>query len=149
MSLYVAAYWLAFLPLTWGALRWGGKPERSILVIFVAATIATLLVRPAWPARFRSVEYGVLLVDAAALVAAGYVALRADRIWPIFTTALQLLSTTAHFAKVINPNLLRSGYAIMRSADSIPLEIVLAIGIYNQWRRKRAASISPGSSTPP
>jgi len=46
--------------------------------------------------RFGSVEIGVFLVDLACLVAFLFLSLRAERYWPLWVTALQIIGIAAH-----------------------------------------------------
>ena len=93
--------------------RAGGAPERCVAVILVAGTIATWAVaigwRGAWLGHFRTVEYGILLVDCLMLAALLVVAMVADRFWPLWMTAIHGFGVVAHLAKAIAPDILPGG----------------------------------------
>jgi len=89
------AFFYAFLVGTTIYALWkGGWPERAVALLFLFAAFATLVVRPEY--LFHDLEKGVLLVDSALFLALLAIALRAERFWPLWMTALQGISVAGH-----------------------------------------------------
>lgn len=133
--LYEQAFVPLLMLLALCAWRWGQWPERTAAASFAAAWLATLLVKPTTHMRFFYVEFGVLLVDGALLIALGLLAVRSGRGWLIWATAFQLLSTTAHLARAMDSSFSALGYLIMEGASSYPTLIALAVGL---WQHRRS-----------
>ncbi|HEX2763200.1 MAG TPA: hypothetical protein VHM92_05055 [Allosphingosinicella sp.] len=113
----------------------GGAPERVASTVFVVGSIVTALVANEAAARFRSIEIGILAVDVAALAAFLAVALFAERLWPLWLTALQLIGTAAHLVRVTDPAMIPWAYAFALAFWSYPMLIILAIGTWNHQKR--------------
>jgi hypothetical protein len=128
------AYHALFLPLlflTTAFAWWRGQwPERAAATAYLLAWLATELLQPDLYHRFRYMEAGVLVVDAALVAALAYLAIRSGRGWLIWATAFQLLSTSAHLARAMDPSFSALAYAIMEGASSYPTQIALAFGIF-------------------
>jgi hypothetical protein len=134
----------------------GGIPERIAALIFVAAAILTLVALSSPAIRWHSVEYGAFLVDVATLLSLVALALRANRLWPLWVTALQAIGTTGHAVKLADPEVIRWAYAFALAFWSYPMLALLAFGTWNHQRRlarfgvDRSWSSSSGrSETPP
>ncbi|MEA3036635.1 MAG: hypothetical protein QOH04_2407 [Sphingomonadales bacterium] len=115
----------------------GGAPERigaSILFFGSALTYAAV----SGPAvRFASVEAGVFAVDVAALLGFLIVALCAERFWPLWITALQIIGTAGHAVKLVDPQVLRWGYAFALAFWSYPMLVLLTAATWRHQKRLR------------
>lgn len=98
---------LAACALAW---RWGGTPERTVAALFVAAYLASLLVIPPLRSRYEHVEWGVFCIDIFLLAGLLYVALTADRYWPMAEVAVQFVGSGAHLAKLLDADLIPGIY---------------------------------------
>lgn len=129
----------AMLFLCWGyAQLRGGAPERIAAHIVLGGSLLTLATVSNLAVSYMSVEVGVLLVDVATLVAFLILALRAERFWPLWLTALQLIGTTGHAIKLVDPATIPRAYAfaaIFWSYLMLPL-LVLAT-----WRHQRRLAL--------
>lgn len=113
----------------------GGRPERiAALVAFVASLLSHAAFSPAI-SRFAQVEATVLAVDVAVLGAFVALALKSDRYWPIWIAALQLIGVLAHFARLVDPSMMRTGYAFILALWSYPMLALIALGTWRQHRR--------------
>lgn len=119
------------------ALLRGGAPERIVGGSLLTAYAATLLAYSELPSRFNQVEMTVLLVDALLLCGLVAVALRADRLWPLFVAGLHLTTIGAHLIKFFDINMIRVTYAVMIAAWSYPMLVLLAVGTWRHQRRLR------------
>ena len=134
----------------------GGAPERIGTTILVAGSLLSLLAVSGPTTSFGSVEIGVFLADVATLVAFLILALFADRYWPLWIAALQVLGTTGHAVKLADPDLMRRAYAVALVFWSYPMLAILALGTYRHQRRlarfgvdRSWSSFSGRSATPP
>jgi hypothetical protein len=88
------------------------------------------------PPDFESIYPVALIVDVIATASFGALALYARRAWPIWATALQLLSLTSHFAQGIEPS--HPGiYLTMKSGPTLMVQVVLLLGTLFHRRRLR------------
>lgn len=129
-------YALLTLCLTYALMR-GGPPERiGAAIIAIGSVISAALV---WGRadHHRWVETGVLLIDVACFAAFTMLALRADRFWPLWVSALAGLGILGHVGRwYLGPGIGRGAYIISLVLWSYPILVVIAIGTLNHQRRK-------------
>jgi hypothetical protein len=107
----------------------------------VGAVALTQLAVAGATSRFSSVELGILAVDVVMLLGLLGLALRAERFWPIWAVAFHLISTAGHAVKVVDPAVLRWGYAFALAMWSYPMLALLAIGTWNHQRRVKRTGV--------
>ena len=118
------------------ALIWGGKPERIAGILLFSAAVATVLIEAPFDRfNYRDVELATLLVDTALLAALAALALRANRYWPLWMTALHANAVATHLVKFANPSLLPSVYHIAAAIMAIPMATILVIATYRHQTR--------------
>ena len=145
MSIYFILFWSSLFIVSLACCKWGEEPEKAVAGMFVAAAVATPLVRSAIAFRYKDVEIGVLLIDACLLAGLVWITVRADRWWPLCVTALQLLTFLSHVGKAVNPSLWRYGYQLMATWAAWPMVSILAMGVLRcRLRARRNVSISHG-----
>lgn len=127
-------WWPSLAVILLVATRWGGWAERYGALCYGVAALATIAARSPWATRYATVELGVMMVDAALLLALLILTARSRRIWPIIAAALQTIAFLSHVAKVLDPGLWRLPYALMSGATSYPMLITLAIGSWSHHR---------------
>jgi hypothetical protein len=133
----------------------GGPPERIGAAIFLGAAILTTAALSAPSARWGTVEAGVFAVDVVMLAALIGLALSAERLWPLWVTALQLIGTAGHAAKLASPEVIREAYAFVMAFWSYPMLSLLVFGTWSHQRRlakfgvDRSWSSSSGRSERP
>jgi hypothetical protein len=113
----------------------GGGPERLGAAAYGLACIASHFVFSAPAIKFRSVETGVFLIDVLVFAAFAILALRANRFWPIWVTALLGLGVLAHLARWAGPDTMPWAYQLVLSIWSYPILAIIAIGAFNHRRR--------------
>lgn len=116
------------------ALR-GSAPERTGAAILLVGSIFTLVTLSSAATIYRSLEVGVFLVDVATLVAFLFLALRADRLWPLCITAFQLVGTAGHAVKLVDPQVLPYAYAFALRFWGYPMILMLILGTWNHQKR--------------
>ena len=117
------------------ALWRGRKYERIAAVVFVAATILSVLGSSPLPARYVGIATGDLIVDTGVLAALVAIALVSDRFWPLWAAGLQLVDSLSHVMKAIDANLVPAVYGAAERFWSFPILLVLLVGAWRSHRR--------------
>jgi hypothetical protein len=154
----VFAQTLALVLVVAAAFVWGAGPERASAATLAWLRLADLAYHAVFgPAvQLASTDIAHAAIDTVALAAFVIVALQANRIYPLWLAALQLLAVYAHIARDIAHAISPLGYAVMYIAPSYFQIILLACGIwlhrrrlrrvgsYRAWRRSSSPSPAPG-----
>lgn len=117
------------------ALWRGRSDERIAATVCVLATIATRFAISPLTQRYTDIEIGLLIVDAAVLVAFVALALRSQRFWPLWIAGLQLTSSLSHLMKVIEIDLLPRAYAAAAVFWSYPILLIIVVGTWRSHHR--------------
>lgn len=129
------------------ALLCGGAPERIVALLFLGATALMPFVLSAQLGRYRNVEVGALAVDAVMYVALLWVALRAERYWPLWMSALQGVQLLGHGIGLLGYKLLNLSYAIIDHTICYPMMLLLAIGVRRHQLRVARNGVDNSWST--
>ncbi|MBI0473985.1 hypothetical protein D9601_01220 [Sphingomonas sp. MA1305] len=114
----------------------GGAPERWTALVFILGAAATFVAPFSDALRpFGRLEPMLLLVDVAMLGGLVGIALRADRYWPLYVTALHFLAIAIHGVKAIQPTLVPWMYAGASGKIAYPMLLLLAVGAVRHRRR--------------
>ena len=126
----------------------GGRPERIGAAVYAASCVASFFLHSARGFHYRAVETGVFIVDIILFAAFVVLALRADRLWPIWVSALLGLGVMGHLGRMAGPGTMPWAYQIVTSVWSYPILALIAAGTFNHRRRtKRSASATSSSSS--
>jgi hypothetical protein len=126
----------------------GGQPERIGATILAIGSGLTVAVLPSWASHVGPVEIGVLLVDTACLAAFAVLALRADRFWPIWVSALVGVGALGHLARWFDgPEISTRVYAMSLAIWSYPMLALIAIGTLNHQRRVALQAVARSYQT--
>jgi len=140
---------MALLAITLAAsLRWGAAPERlcAAVIVGMQGADAALHAIAGRGAFYHSVDVGHLAIDLLAALAFLHIAVNANRIYPLWLAAFQLISVLAHFARQASDTVAGLAYAYL-GYGPFYLEIVVVLGgialharrvrrtgIYRSWR---------------
>lgn len=119
------------------ALWQGGAPERTGATIMVASFIPSAATVSSPVVSFEFLETGVLTIDVLCLAAVVALAIRAERFWPLWVAALQLLTVAAHGVKLVEPDMLRRAYAFLIVVWSYPMIAIIIAGTARHAARLR------------
>ena len=129
-------YFLALLVLcTLYALWAGGGPERVGAAIYALSVAATHVVRAFNGQRWMNVQLGEFTVDVLTFVAFIFLALRADRFWPLWVSALLGLGVLGHAARLAGPDIYWWAYAVSLTIWSYPIVLLFALGTFLHRQR--------------
>ena len=116
----------------------GGAPERAgagiLLIGFVADQLWQLAVGPV---QFRRFDGFAFATDFAQLIGFGWVALRANRVWPMVCTALQLMSVIGHLSVAVLQGGMQRAYWAMVEPPLALCIVTLAVGMVLHLLRVR------------
>lgn len=132
-------FWLteaALLLLLTLALRKGGQPERWLAITFIAAFFAGTaadLVRGS--PGFLHFDPLYLAIECAVLAMLLFVALRANRWWPLCASALQLIVVITHLVKYFQISGMSGVYWGMTTIPSYLQLLMLLAGIFAHVQR--------------
>jgi hypothetical protein len=121
----------------------GGSPERLGALIVLLMLVFELLGRAFVPLQLYSLDPLAVVIDVFGTVSFGALALYARRAWPIWATALQILSLTSHFAQGVDPGVHPGIYIVMKSGPTFLVFVVLAAGTGFHQRRLRRQGSDP------
>jgi hypothetical protein len=124
----------------------GGPPERLAAVIIVCWIMADVVYHLVFgPSGFRRVDPVHLVLDGGELVAIVWLALRANRMWPLWAAAAQLICVSGHLALFVEPGMSQAYWAMTQLPQYIQLTALVLgavaharryerIGPYRSWR---------------
>ena len=125
---HIVIFNVVFLWVVAHAVLHGGAPERWTAAFMVAASVATL-VRPYDPlVTFQALDLPLFAIDAALLAGFIWVALRAERYWPMWIAALQLTAIAVHIIRAIDLQLVPLVYEWAVGKIAYPMILLLVIG---------------------
>lgn len=126
------------------ALACGGAPERIGSTILVAGTLV------AWatpPMRFQTLELDLLAVDILLFISFLTLALKADRFWPLWLAAFQVITLAGHVVRVVDADILGRTYAFMIVVWSYPMSLLVIIGTWRHQKRLARFGVDRAWST--
>lgn len=140
LPLSVWLFWSIYLPSIAVGLWKGGAPERigaGVLIIIPAVQFAGY--------AFVAAAYDVvdpisLVADCVGVLGFGYLAINAQRVWPICACSFQLLAVSGHFARMLEISGHPVIYSWMKSTPTLIAAMCVLMGAVSQQRRLSKAS---------
>jgi len=121
----------------------GGAPERIGAAIFLIGSVLTYAALETSAIHYRGVEIGAFIVDLATFLAFVLLALRANRYWPLWVSALLGLGLVGHLAMLLHPRVIPWAYAVVLSIWSYPILLLMVAGTYAHRRRSTGNGADP------
>ena len=103
--------------------------------MLLAAAAATAVAGYGFPQPEGNIRWPVMLVDVALAVSLIWVALTADRLWPLLAAALQLITAAGHPALDLAETPVPLAYLIVIFMSGYLIPPVLACGTFLHQRR--------------
>ena len=128
LALYFAAAFIAMYR--------GGAPERiagAIIVCWIVSDVTYHLLFG--PSGFDVVDPVHLVLDGGELVAIMWLALRANRMWPLWAAAAQLICVSGHLAAYVDVAGMRRAYWAMTQLPAYVQLLALVLGAMAHTRR--------------
>lgn len=140
----VILFWLLLLVSCGYALWRGRKYERMAALLFIAATLSSILWESPAQHRYVGIELTDLIVDSGVLVALIAIALLSDRFWPLWAAGLQLVDSMSHVMKAVDAGMIAKAYGAAERFWSFPILAILLIGTWRSHQRSlRARRLQP------
>lgn len=138
MPTHVLVFYSLLAIAGFSALVIGGRPERQVAAMLVAAAFFSKVV--AWQSlsHFARFEPTLFAIDLLLLAGLARVALFSDRYWPIWLTALHAYSVTAHIGRALITDTDVTVYLANSALTADPGLILLMIGSWRHWWRQRS-----------
>ncbi len=121
----------------------GGAPERLCAGVISAMFAIQFVGLLATDNRYDQIDPISLSVDLLGLSGMTAIALFANRIWPLWTSAMQLLSCTSHLGREVSGKVEPLVYAVLKTGPTFVVLIILLLGTLLHWRRQRKFAQDP------
>lgn len=121
----------------------GGAPERGGALVFIVMAVLQYTGRLFFDRVFETVDLLSFSVDLFAFASFTFIALQANRRWPLFLAAMQLLSCVSHFGREVSGKVEPLVYATLKARPTIAALVILLIGtLVHRARVKRGVQIA-------
>ena len=139
LSQYSVAIFFALSLFTIGWAGWrGGAPEKATAAAMGYLVIVQASAYAIKQPRYLEVDEISLLVDLCMVVCLFCIALFANRMWPLYAAAMQLLALFFHTSRAIAPDVVGYAYSLLKSGPTGMVTLILLFGtIFHQRRQKR------------
>ena len=136
----------------------GAAPERIGAAIIAVNAVLTYVAVETSSVHYGGVEIWIFALDVAAFLAFVILALRANRYWTLWVSALLGIGVLGHLAMLLHPRVIPWAYAVVLSIWSYPILLLIGIGTFTHRRRLTRngadpswtpSSAPPGPATPP
>jgi hypothetical protein len=121
----------------------GGPPEKIGAGCYALSVVVTHILLVTHAAHWRGIEFGVFTVDLATFGLFCYLAVHANRFWPIWVSALLGLGVLGHLARWAGPDVVWYAYAVVLTIWSYPILAIMALGTFNHRRRLARLKTDP------
>lgn len=129
--LFAIALWRGAAPEKWCAgLLFAMLPEEWLYLFLVSGN-----------QTFHTVDIGHLLIDSFTFAGLFYVALHANRLYPLWLGGAQLIAMIGHFSRLAMVQIDPTAYAIMSRIPSYIEIVAMSLGLaFHELRRRRRGS---------
>lgn len=113
----------------------GGKPERYAVIVYLLWLVAGPVYQLLGDPQFNRLDVVNMVIDALLAVGLIWIALRANRIWPLFAAALSIIPMLGHLAMALEMPGIPRAYWSMTESPSLAIATSLALGALFHSRR--------------
>lgn len=136
---------IATLVLAFACFWRGGGPEKSVAAILVAMQAVDRIYHliatggsSMWiVSDYTAIDLGHLVIDSASLIGFAVVALRANRIYPLWIGGFQLIMVLSHFGRELAASVHPFAYAVASYSPFYLQTMFLLIGLVLHLRRQK------------
>lgn len=120
------------------AIRLGGTPEKLAAAIIAAWILSDWVYHLLFgPSGFKEVDPVHLVLDSAELLAISALALSANRLWPLWAAAAQLICVSGHLVALVEPGGMTLAYWALTQIPQYIQLFALLLGAVAHARRER------------
>lgn len=105
------------------------------MAIAVVASATTLVAHRIQAAHFSRVDTGTFVIDVITFFAFLFLALWADRFWPLWIAGIHLVGVATHTAKLVSPTVVPWVYGWIQGFWSYPIVVLIVIGAVRHQKR--------------
>lgn len=116
----------------------GGGAEKVGVLLLLGFFLFRIALTPLIPPQFDALDPLAFAQDLIGFAGFVWIGLRARRYWPLAAAALQLISLSAHFARVIDVAIHPFVYSLLKSGPTLLVFLLLVVGTVNYRSRARA-----------
>ena len=115
----------------------GGGPERAVAGVMVGILVSDRIYHLIFGnfTNLVSIDYGHALIDLVAMIVLVVIALRANRMYTLWTAALQLIAFNAHLARELTEGMSPIAYLILYVGPSYFQLLIQGLGLWAHRRR--------------
>jgi len=117
----------------------GDEPERVGAGAYALGSLAALLVQN--DSQLYGPQWGLMAVETVVLAAFAGVAWKSRRSWPIWAAALQSVVVMSHVLATTDARPPIAAFYTVVNLTSYALLLVLALGVLQAWRDRRALGL--------
>jgi hypothetical protein len=122
----------------------GAGPERGgAAILFAGVAVDEVYHLAIGPARYDGLDPFELVLDLASLAGFVWLAIRANRLWPILAAALQLMAVTGHLASLLSDRGMQRAYWTMTEPPVLLSVVALGAGLLMHLLRERRLGVYP------
>ncbi len=134
--LRLAIFYATLLACVVYSARRGGAPERWMAALFAMAAASSHLVVLAHGSDYAELDVLRLGVDICLLTGMAIIMAKADRFWPIYCTAFQVLAVATHGVRVFDPLVMPPVYYRSTAWLAYPTLLILVAGVHRHRTRE-------------
>ena len=129
---------LFFIAAGIGVLRYGARPERVVLQIWMTASLLDAAYHlTIGPTHYRQLDLWHFTLDAGMMAGFLWVALSANRVWPLWVAALQMQPLVVHLSMFLQLPSQRMAYWLMMAAPADLEILIIVLGTIAHVQRQR------------
>lgn len=117
----------------------GDEPERVGAGAYALGSLATLLVQN--DSQLYGPQWGLMAIEAVVLAAYVGVAWKSRRSWPIWAGGLQVVIVMSHVLTTVDLRPPMAAFLAVINLASYGILLVLALGVLQAWRDRRALGL--------